>query len=89
MAGALYDQGYLVNYYEGDQAIYRDFLTYRNAVDDIFHVIRDNETLHDIAREYYGSSYYWYIIADVNDVIDDIFSLPVNETIVIPSITRV
>jgi nucleoid-associated protein YgaU len=88
MAKGLYDRGFLVHYHEGDEAIYRNFQTYRASVDDIYHTIAEGETLHSIARKHYGSSSYWYLLADVNDNVDDIFSLVVNTTILIPSLLR-
>ena len=83
----LYDQGYIVNFKEGDQAIYRMPLAYRSSVRDKYHVIKENETLHSIAHTYYGSSYKWFILADVNDTISDVFNLTVGSTIVIPTIS--
>lgn len=88
MIKGLYDRGYLVYFYEGDEAIYRDKLNYSTSVEDIYHVINYGETLYDISRERYGTSYYWYLLADVNDNIEDIFDLPIGEIIIIPSLLR-
>jgi len=83
----LYDRGYLVKYTEGDVSLYRTPLNYVSSSMDKYHVIRDNDTLLSISQEYYDVQYLWYIIADVNaNIIDDIFNLPVNETIVIPDL---
>lgn len=83
----LYDFGYLVKFSESELALYRNPIKYTQTIHDRFHVIRDGETLYDIAREYFGKSGLWYSIADVNpDTIVDIFDLPVGETILIPKL---
>lgn len=87
MAQGLYDNGFIINYKEGDQGLYRNFLGLRGSVNDIYHTIKEGETLYSIALKRYGDSSLWYIIADVNDIIEDIFDLPVNQVIVIPSVT--
>jgi len=85
MAQGLYDNGYIVVYNEGDQSIHRDFLDFVGGVEDIYHTIREDETLYVIARTYYNSSSSWYIIADANpEIIDDVFDLTVGEVILIP-----
>lgn len=81
----LYERCYIVYYKEGDEAIYRTPISYKANVNDIYHTIKYNETLHDIARKYYGSSYLWFLIADVNQVITDIFDLVPGTTILIPN----
>ena len=83
MAEGLYDRGYLVNYNEGDQAIYRTPISYKASVTDEYYTINHNETLYDIARKKYGSSSLWYILADVNNI-DDIFNLTPGMVILIP-----
>ncbi len=82
----LYDRGYLVDFGNGEIALYRNKITYVQSVHDTYHVIRENETLYDIAREYYEASSMWFFIADINDNITDIFDLPVGDTIIIPNI---
>ncbi len=87
MALGLYDNGFIIYYTEGDQAIYRNPLVFKGSVSDVFHTIREGETLLTIARKFYGTSFSWFVIADANpEVIDDIFSLPVGEVILIPKI---
>lgn len=83
----LYDRGYLVNYTEGDQALYRNMLYYIPGVSDDFHTISEDETLLSISQKYYGTQLYWYIIADANDDIVDNFDITVGTTIIIPSIS--
>lgn len=84
--GALYDRGIIVNYIEGDEALYRTPLVYIPSTNDQYHTIAEGQTLLSIAQKYYGDQSLWYLLADVNSLIDDIFNLPLNETIVIPNI---
>jgi len=87
MSLGLYDRGYLVFYKEEDSALYREFLVFKGSVNDKFHAIKEGETLHSIARKYYGTSYSWYLIADANvETIEDIFALPVGEVVLIPNV---
>jgi len=83
----LYDRGYLVNFKEGDQALYRTKLSYIAGSGDRYHTIKEEESLLEISRKHYGTDHYWYIIGDANTQIEDIFDLPEGETIVIPDIT--
>jgi len=84
----LYDRGYLVDFGNTEVALYRTPISYISGVNDEFYTIKSNETLFDIAREKFGNSSMWFILADVNsDVIEDVFDLPVGETIVIPNVT--
>ena len=83
----LYDKGYIVNYNEGDSSLHRTPLGYLVSVNDIFHTIRDGESLLSISRKYYNTQKLWYVIADVNmGLIEDIFQLPVGTDIVIPNL---
>jgi len=82
----LYDRGYLVDFGSGELTLFRNNIFYKQSVSDIYHTISYSDTLHFIARKYYGYSSLWFMIADVNDNIEDIFDLPVGEIILIPSI---
>lgn len=84
---SLYDRGYLVDYGSGELVLYRSNISYRQSSFDVYHTVKDNENLLQIAREYYGSSSMWFFIADVNDSIEDIFDLPVGDVILIPNIS--
>ena len=86
IAESLYDRGYLIDFGSGELVIYRTPITYSISVNDIYHAINDGETLLSISRKYYGNSSLWFMIADVNDNIEDIFDLPIGDTIIIPNI---
>lgn len=83
---SLYDRGYLIDFGEGEVVIYRNNISYRQSVYDIYHTIKEGENLLQIARERYGSSSMWFFIADVNDNIEDIFDLSVGDLILIPDV---
>lgn len=85
----LYDRGYFVTFSNGDEALHRTPMNYISGIGDIFHVIQEGDDLLMIAQKYYGSQYTWFLIADANDDIDDIFDLTVNETITIPNISAI
>jgi len=84
-AEGLYDRGYLIDFGSGELVVYRTPIIYLQSIEDVYHVITYEDTLHSIARKYYNSSFLWFMIADVNDNIEDIFDLPFGETILIPS----
>ena len=85
----LYDRGFLVNFGAGEVTLYRNKISYKQSVGDVYHVIKYNERLTDIARKYYDQSSLWFIIADVNDNIEDIFDLPIGDTILIPNLAAI
>lgn len=85
----LYDRGNLVDFGSGEIALFRNPISYRQSVSDIYHTIAHEDTLLSIARKYYGYSSLWFMIADVNNNIEDIFDLPIGETILIPNISLI
>lgn len=83
----LYDRGYLVHYEEGDSSLHRTPINYIKSVTDIYHVVKEGESLLEIAKERYGSQFLWYIIADTNiNQIDDIFQLTTGMVLLIPNL---
>lgn len=90
MIPALYDKGYIVSYKEGDIALYRTPLPVFPNGDDKYHVVAEGDTLLSIAQKYYDNQFLWYIIADMNPVIiEDIFQLTVNTTLLIPNLNTI
>lgn len=85
----LYDRGYLVDYGDGEMVLHRTSIYYQQSVYDVYHTITYEDTLYSIARKYYGSSSLWFMIADVNNDIEDIFNLPFGDTILIPSVSLI
>jgi len=83
----LYDRGYFVTFSNGDEALYRTPMNYIFGIGDTFHVIQEDDDLLKIAQKYFGNQYLWYLIADANNNIEDIFDLTINETLIIPNIS--
>jgi len=89
-ADSLYNRCYLVEYSEGDKALYRTPLYYRGTSSDTYHVVKEGETLLSIAQVHYNSQFPWFIIADVNaSLIEDIFTLPIGVSLVIPDLQAI
>ena len=49
-----------------DKVFGRRYTTWREVDGSRAHVVRAGETLHSLARRYYGDSNLWYVIADFN-----------------------
>lgn len=82
----LYDRGKIIRYTEGDVSLERSHVEYYSSVTDIQHVVTYTDSLQSIAQQYYGSNFPWFILADINPNIEDIFQPPVGETILIPDL---
>lgn len=89
IAEVLYDRGYLVDFGAGEIVLHRNLIRYQQSVSDIYHTVTEEDNLLIIARKYFGYSSLWYMIADVNDTIEDIFDLPVGDIILIPSVSLI
>lgn len=81
-------RGFIVKYIEGDMSLERMRLNPKPSPKDKLHTIRDFDTLWDLAYDFYGNSKYWWIIADVNKIINP-FELEVNSNLIIPDIDKV
>jgi len=87
---SLYNRCYLIEYTEGDKALHRTPIWYIGTSEDKYHVVKDGETLHSISEKYYNSQYPWFLIADANaQLIEDIFSLPIGTSLVIPDLQSI
>lgn len=54
--------------------------------DSKIHIVKDGETLLDLASRYYGDLTLWYIIAEKNAGVSDPFGLTVGQELIIPMI---
>ena len=80
-----YTKGLIVEYDDNTSAIYRGKLVYRETQNDKYHLVSEDETLSDIAYNEYGNSKLWWVIADVNNIIDP-FLMEVGTSLIIPNI---
>lgn len=77
--------GFVMLYNEGDSSLERIPLKYTPSPNDKLHKVTRWDNLSDLSFDYYGSSKWWWVIADVNNVFDP-FNLTSNESIIIPDL---
>lgn len=80
--------GFILTYNEGDISLERELIRYVPSVNDILHPVTYWDNLSDLAHDYYGSSKWWWVIADANLVFDP-FSLTPNSNLIIPSLDSI
>ncbi len=80
--------GYVIKYPQGDQSLERFPIEYQASTGDKLHVVKNYDTLWNIAYDYYGNSKEWWIIADVNKI-ENPYELVTNSTIIIPDLNRI
>lgn len=54
---------------------------------DIVYTVIEGQNLTSIAYKFYGEPLYWYIIADMNNIINP-FDLPIGMKLVIPNLDK-
>lgn len=85
MLPALYRKGIIVKYQDGTRSLHRKPIPYVPSQSDEYYTVRENDTLLSIAHDKYGHQYLWYVIADVNPTLEDIFTLIPGELLLIPN----
>lgn len=78
-----YSIGNVFVFKEGDFVLDRERLPYVKSPNDRYYTVRDKDTLGAIAFDYYGSSKWWWVLADVNEI-DFGFRLETGKTLIIP-----
>jgi nucleoid-associated protein YgaU len=67
--------------------------TWRNLKFDedttVSYTTKNGDTLDSLALKFYGSPTFWWIIADVNNILDDVVELESNIDLKIPQIASV
>ena len=63
-----YDNGFTLNYGDGDYSLESYPLLIPSSPNDFQHTLKEGETLQNIAYRYYGDSGKWYIIAEYNNL---------------------
>ena len=84
MEANIYSEGFIINYNEGDSSLERIPFEYEATSDDSLYTIKQDDTLITIANKFYGNGRYWFIIADINEIINP-FDLEVGTNLIIPS----
>lgn len=88
----LYTDGVIITYEEGDRSIQRSKIRYSGSSADKTHITIDGERLDTISHRYYGTSKLWWLIADMNDIQDDLinpFVIPEGYELFIPSLDNI
>lgn len=68
---------------------YETFNPLSKSIDSyVKHTVLINESLDTIALKYYGNPLYWWIIADINDIVDP-FKLKVGTDLIVPYLNQV
>lgn len=84
----LYFDSYVVNFIEGDSALFRERFRIEKDINDSEYIVKQGDTLNTIAFGFYRDSKLWYVIADVNDI-QNPFELTIGMSLRIPPITRI
>lgn len=88
MDASLYERGFIYKFPDGDLSLERKPIIYPRRVTDTYHVVKEGQSLIDIAVENYDDPFLWYVIADVNNI-DDPFNIPSNTTLLIPNLNNI
>jgi nucleoid-associated protein YgaU len=75
----------IARFRNGDLSADRIPFTYQPSNKDVLHTIIEGDRLDTLAFKHYQSSNLWYVIADVNGIINP-FELTVGDSILIPGI---
>ncbi len=81
-----YNQFLVAKFSNGQLSLDRQPYQYRPSSKDRTHIIVEGERLDTIAFKYYDNSTLWYILADVNGIINP-FDLTIGDEILIPEIS--
>jgi len=87
----LYANGYIINMSDGELYLFRNLIEYKGTEKDIYHIVAEGDLPDQLAWRYYGkytenAAKLWYIICDVNNIIDPFRDFPdlIGTTILIP-----
>nr|DAP12276.1 MAG TPA: baseplate wedge protein [Caudoviricetes sp.] len=79
-----YDNGFTLNYGDGDYSLEAVQTSVPSSNDDLQHTVKDGETLQNIAYRYYGDSGKWFLIAEANTILNPFKELESGTIIKIP-----
>lgn len=92
----VYRNGVITTFIESNESILlRDKLNIENFVNNQYHIVTDFDRLDLLAYKYYSeivddSSKYWWVIADVNNIMNPLdLSELVGTQIIIPDLLRI
>ena len=79
-----YDNGFTLNYGDGDYSLESYPLLIPSSPNDFQHTLKEGETLQNIAYRYYGDSGKWFLIAEANTILNPFKELESGTIIKIP-----
>lgn len=83
-----YSIGTILAYIEGDLSLERNALVHVKSKNDKLHTVKDYDNLSDMAFDYYGSSKWWWVINDINNL-EDGFALVPGSILIIPDLLKI
>lgn len=75
----------IAKFKNGDLSADRVPFIYKPSQKDILHIIQEGDRLDTLAFKYYKASNLWFVIADVNSIINP-FELEIGSSLLIPGI---
>jgi hypothetical protein len=84
--------GFIIKFEDkSSEVLVRNKITLNNSMLEtaIYHQVVDGERLDQISYKYYGNNKYWWVLADVNDLADDLinpFQLQEGLKLIIPKL---
>lgn len=82
-----YSLGTIFVFDEGDYLLDRDVPNIVKSPRDQYHTVKKGELLMDISFQYYGTSHWWWLLRDANDLTDGLADYK-GLTIVIPDLEK-
>lgn len=86
-----YSIGNIFIFPEGDYVLDREPVVYNKSIRDKYVTTTQGDTLGSIAFEEYGSSKWWWVLLDVNDLLylTPLFDIPDGTTLLIPDLNKI
>lgn len=82
---AIYDSAYILHYPEGDSSLERNIPIVNFSDSDTIHVVKEGETLQNIAFALWKDSSKWYVIAEANNILNPITEVKAGMKLIIPA----
>jgi hypothetical protein len=80
-----YSIGFIFVFEEGDYLLNREDAQFEKSISDRYYTVEEDDTLSTIAFKAYGSSKWWWLIRDANDIYFG-FDITVGQTLYIPDL---
>lgn len=84
---AIYDDGFVVDYKEGDRSLHRKQYEYKEDINDKLYTVKEGDNITRLAFRFYKDPQKWFLIADVNKLFNP-FILEIGQELIIPNPNR-